>query len=857
MALAFFFWAAFLFASLVSYSHLDPSFNRVVSQGHQMHNLAGIVGSYVAGLLVDLFGVAAWSWPLLSLHLAVLCLTDRVSMAWWRWLGLCLVALTLMTWGAHPGFASWLRAGDVVGGGFFGSLLYGISQTLLRPLGAGLAWGFLFLGGLQLASGISWSAALKRLRSQAVDAASKHKERSERRERRNERAGTPEAERPAPRPAVIRPDAEQIEELPSVKAFKGRGMPPAPECGMPMVTPAPAGALAALLDRLPPEPEEDVDAAAAVPSAAALAARERSDVIGAAAGPREEPPASEPSLPADDDLFSFPGAAPASAGADPEWPTPVDIPEPLPEPEFAFDDGGAADAEAAGPVADDPAEDFAFDEAPAQPQAPPPARVPVCRKPPSLPGLNLLSPVPASAAVLDRERLKTMAQNLVACLADFGVKGEVVAIKPGPVVTMFEVKPAPGTKISRIAGLADDLALAMRALAVRIDAIPGSDVVGVEIPNETRETVYLREIFESDAFAKSAAKLTLALGKDIQGRPFATDLARMPHLLVAGATGAGKSVCLNTILLSFLYKARPDELKLLLIDPKRIELSVYSKLPHLVHPVVTEMPMAKSALEWAVAEMDRRYQAMALLGVRNIEGYNQKLPQADLKARPELAALAPMPYMVIIIDELADLMMTAGKEAEMSIVRLAQLARAAGIHLILATQRPSVDVVTGLIKANFPSRISFQVTSKHDSRTILDMVGSEKLLGRGDSLYKPSGGKVMRVHGAFVDEEEIERVVEHWRKQCPQDFAVDLEQWQSEQSEEAVEGEAGAMDSDPMYREAVEFVASQGKASISLLQRRFRIGFNRAARFIEQMELDGMLGPQEGAKPRAVIKGRE
>ena len=471
-----------------------------------------------------------------------------------------------------------------------------------------------------------------------------------------------------------------------------------------------------------------------------------------------------------------------------------------------------------------------------------------------LPALDYLAPVSDRESVVSDKDVKAKSESLSACLADFNIQGEIQSARPGPVVTMFEFKPAPGVKVSRIAGLSDDMALALKALAVRVEApIPGRDTVGVEIPNAKRATVHLRSIIESDAFTKSKSPLTLALGTDIHGTPQAADLAAMPHLLVAGATGAGKSVCLNTILLSLLFKAGPDKVKLLLVDPKRIELSVYADLPHLVHPVVTEMTMAKSALEWAVYEMDRRYEAMARLGVRNISGYNEKLLAMGTKRPEELADLEDMPFLVIIIDELADLMMTAGKEAEMSIVRLAQLARACGIHIILATQRPSVDVVTGLIKANFPTRISFQVTSKHDSRTILDTVGAEKLLGKGDMLYKPGGSVMRRMHGAFVSEGEIAQVVDFWKKQCPQDFQLDLSGWKTEGG--GGENGGGFNESDdPLFNEAVEFVMDQGKASISLIQRRFRIGFNKAARYIEQMERDGILGPQDGSKPREVLK---
>lgn len=481
-----------------------------------------------------------------------------------------------------------------------------------------------------------------------------------------------------------------------------------------------------------------------------------------------------------------------------------------------------------------------------------------------MPPLDLLTKPPVQdGPAVEPEVCRQQAESLITCLNDFGIQGEVQRVVPGPVVTMFEFKPAPGVKISRIVGLSVDMALAMKALAVRIEGpIPGKDTVGVEIPNAKRQTVHLRDILDTDDFRNSPSKLTLAVGKDIHGRPHVADLSKMPHLLVAGATGSGKSVCINGILLSILYKATPDEVKLLLVDPKRIELSVYNDLPHLVHPVVTETAVAKSALDWAVAEMDRRYEAMAVLGVRNIAGYNEKLATLGDNRPEDMAELTHMPYLVIIIDELADLMMTAAKEVEVSIVRLAQLARAAGIHLVLATQRPSVDVVTGLIKANFPTRIAFQVTSKHDSRTILDAVGAEYLLGRGDMLYKPNGGKTTRMHGAFVSDEETAAVVDFWKSKAAPNYALDFTEWQNPSESggggDMLGGDGGEdTASDPVYPQAVDFVMEQGKASISLIQRRFRIGFNRAARFIEQMERDGLLGPQEGSKPRSVLKGKD
>jgi S-DNA-T family DNA segregation ATPase FtsK/SpoIIIE len=456
-------------------------------------------------------------------------------------------------------------------------------------------------------------------------------------------------------------------------------------------------------------------------------------------------------------------------------------------------------------------------------------------------------PEPTPGAPPGREVLAAKGGRLMTCLSDFGINGELAAITPGPVISMFEIRPAPGIKVSRILSLSDDLAMALKATAVRIQApVPGSDTVGVEIPNDIRAIVSFRELLQDPGFAASGSPLSMALGKDTGGRPFVADLSSMPHLLVAGVTGAGKSVCLNSILLSFLYKCTPDDIRLLLVDPKRIELAVYADLPHLVHPVVTEVPMAKTALEWAVYEMETRYDSTARLGVRNISGFNTKLAEYGDAVPPGLEDLRPLPFLVIIIDELADLMMTAGKDIETCIVRLAQLARAAGIHLIVATQRPSVDVVTGLIKANFPCRISFQVTSTHDSRTILDTVGAEHLLGKGDMLFKPSGGKPQRLHGAFVSDEEVAAVAAYWKSRQTPDYAVDFEDWGNSDGSPAILPGAGPENGDNeegLYAEVTNFVREQGKVSISLIQRRFRIGFNKAARFVEQMEQDGIIQP--------------
>ena len=509
-------------------------------------------------------------------------------------------------------------------------------------------------------------------------------------------------------------------------------------------------------------------------------------------------------------------------------------------------------------------------EAEAAPAAPAP--VLPKRRELQLPPLELLSPLPEEdlASRPDELTLARQGNALITCLKNFNVNATLARITPGPVVTLFEVRPAPGVKATRITNLANDLAMSLKAVSVRMQApVPGTDTVGVEVPNEKRCTVHFREIVENENFRQAKSLLTVALGKDTGGRPVSADLAKMPHLLVAGATGAGKSVCLNAIILSLLYRARPDEVQMILVDPKRVELSMYADLPHLVHPVVTDMDLTKNALLWAIEEMNRRLSLFSKVKVRNITGYNDR--QARLRAEVEAGGPMPvdaetgepedlsnMPFLVIIVDELADLMMVKRKEVEGSIVRLAQLARAAGIHLIIATQRPSVDVVTGIIKANFPCRIAFKVTSGQDSRTIIDGAGAEKLLGMGDMLFKPNGGMIQRLHGAFVSDDEVSAVVEFWKKQQPPNYKVDFAEFGNDDAEDAEDfgqpaSRSNEIVDDPIYAEAVQFVLDNGKVSISLLQRRFRIGFNRAARFVEQMEKDGLLSQADGTRPRSVV----
>lgn len=458
----------------------------------------------------------------------------------------------------------------------------------------------------------------------------------------------------------------------------------------------------------------------------------------------------------------------------------------------------------------------------------------------NLPPIALLDEVEKREIKIDRETIQMNAGILEKKLKDYGIDGRVSEVKPGPVITMYEFEPAPGIKVSRISNLADDLAMALSAISIRIIApIPGKSVVGIEVPNKVRQTVFLREIIESEAFISSQSFLTMAIGKTISGEPFVADLTKMPHLLVAGSTGSGKSVSLNSMICSILFKATPVHVRFLMIDLKMLELSFYDGIPHLLLPVVTNPKNAKTSLRWLIDEMERRYSMMAEIGVRNIERYNSKM------AKQEQAVL---PYIVVVIDELADLFMVSPKEVEEYIARLAQMARASGIHLILATQRPSVDVLTGIIKANFPARIACKVTTKVDSRTILDTNGAESLLGYGDMLFmSPSMGRLQRLHGPFVSEGEIKRIVEFFKKQGSPVY-------QNEILEEKEEANGDDDIDDEKYREAVEFVMEKGEASISMIQRRFRIGYNRAARIIEKMERDEIVGPSDGVKPREVLK---
>jgi len=467
----------------------------------------------------------------------------------------------------------------------------------------------------------------------------------------------------------------------------------------------------------------------------------------------------------------------------------------------------------------------------------------------ALPPLALLD-APKTERKIDERELMESARLLEEKCREFSVEGSVVQIHPGPVVTTFEFKPNAGVKYSKIISLEDDLCLAMQAESVLIDRIPGKSTVGIQIPNRNREAISLRELLESDTYRRSTSKLTLALGKTIHGEPFVADLTTMPHLLIAGSTGAGKSVGINGMLTSILYRATPDDVRMIMIDPKRLELGMYDDIPHLLTPVVVDPKQAANALRWAVHEMEERYKTLAAEGVRNIEQYNRNIQQAiaDKRTPPNGEPFKPLPFIVVVIDELADLMMVASNEVEESIARLAQMARAVGIHLILATQRPSVDVITGLIKANLPSRISFRVSSKIDSRTILDGNGAEQLLGKGDMLFlPPATSRYIRLHGPYISEQESARLASYLRKQGRPTYDETIT------AEEKTAADAVDMEKDDLYDEAARIVVQSGQASISYLQRRLRIGFSRAARLVDMMEMEGLVSPAAGGKPREVL----
>ena len=926
LGLLFLFCGLLMLLSLWSYHVGDPTFNQAVSiQASSVQNAAGLFGAYLAGFLVDSFGLGSFLWVVFFLSVGAGLVSRWIVLKWYRWIGyLLLFACALVTATSFN-----IEMHGIQGGGLLGKWLSAFSLIFFSPSGSLLLWLFVFLIAMELAFSISWLTLGSRLiawlfkkipsfgttfdlpvpripdslrRMGSLAGKIRRAPRDSERPRPVLDIVLGKKEESAPAALELKLDDSAQEKAPSPHAGEENlnefmRLVERPEAVTPEKTPdtptpsfrsepvqASVRPEAAPAAQNEPEANDfilELDDPVEIPASAPA-----SDVSVAAPEEKAPQPVEEEKTPVEPEEIeelqpsALAALSASAASATEDYPAVVvstQVEKPMPRVETPQEesfvpqkDEGYASVDTAVAGAMALQKELA---AVPEPAAPAPAPVLPRRKILPLPPMDLLSPLPEEdlASRPDELTLARQGNALITCLKNFNVHATLARITPGPVVTMFEVRPAPGVKATRITNLANDLAMSLKAVSVRMQApVPGTDTVGVEVPNEKRATVHFREIVENENFRQAKSLLTIALGKDTGGRPVSADLAKMPHLLVAGATGAGKSVCLNAIILSLLYRARPDEVQMILVDPKRVELSMYADLPHLVHPVVTDMDLTKNALLWAIDEMNRRLSLFSKVKVRNITGYNER--QARLRAEVENGGSMPidaetgepedlsnMPFLVIIVDELSDLMMVKRKEVEGSIVRLAQLARAAGIHLIIATQRPSVDVVTGIIKANFPCRIAFKVTSGQDSRTILDGAGAEKLLGMGDMLYKPNGGMIQRLHGAFVSDEEVSAVVEYWKRQQPPNYKIDFAEFGNDDNDDATE-EFGQQASrgndivdDPIYAEAIQFVLENGKVSISLLQRRFRIGFNRAARFVEQMEKDGLLSQADGTRPRSVV----
>ncbi len=869
------FWTLLILLSLFTYDPADPSLNHAVSGDPAIVNKAGLFGAYTAGLLNDIFGSASFFLPLALGGVGVSFISRGFHITWIRWIGFTLLSLCLLAV-----CASWdIPVGDLRGGGVAGWGLTHYLTLFLSPFGSTLLWILAFLVGMQMCFGLSWKKVCQeagnRCSSMAADYAKHH---------------PASGKKGASAPSAGDSDLEADEDMD--RRYEGRSRPFAlvRQTGLAALSLMSRAASALGNIRSAREPMPDVDTAPSdqAPAAGKKAARrpgrkglriDDEDIPFAADDggvPMDRSFAEEYAKLHPESAFSpgdgedeEAGAAPAKAAVRlSAEPAPVPVPEPEPEPEAEPEEdmqpvlqpAPAAEPEPVSFPKTEPEPRTLFEAAGVEPPAkkPEPAKQQAKPKRYKFPPLELLrQPQPSAAA--NTEDIAERGQALMGCLRDFNIQAELVHATPGPVVTTYMVRPARGVSVRVFNRHADDIARSLMAVSVFVQApVPGTDTVGIVIPNHNREIVNFREIASTETFREASRKMALPLivGKDTTGRPYIADLAKMPHLLVAGATGQGKSVCLNAMLTSLLLEKTPDELKLLLVDPKRVEMGMYEDESHLVHPVVKEVQDAKNALNWAVHEMDERYTRMSRLNTKNITGYNQRLASLQGKLPPDLADLEPMPYIAIVIDELADLMLQCRKDVEPCIIRLAQLARACGIHMIIATQRPSVDVVTGLIKANFPCRICFRVSSRQDSMTTLGTSGAEKLLGNGDMFYNPNGGQLTRLHGPFLRDEEVQAVVDYWKKQAKPEYGVDFSTWGMDEAGDGSLSGSGRQidDSDPLYREILSFIQEQGHVSTSLLQRRFNIGFNKAARYMDQLDRDGLVGPAPGAgKPRPVI----
>ncbi|UWZ83965.1 DNA translocase FtsK [Occallatibacter riparius] len=841
--------------SLATYHATDPSLNTSSDPAipATIHNWIGPIGAYTGDLLLQIFGFTAFFLPILLATIAWGWMRSRYAgAAWLRGTGAFLSFLFVpAVFALLPWHWNWLHIVPIEG--VIGRLIAGLLVTWLNIQGAWLVAGVLAAAGVYFALSINFRALFQSVEDRWIGLQSLHDRwRNWREDRAERRAEAQWAE------------DEQNNPGPSQRFFTGAADQADAEVRQP-------SRLAALFGRRGKQAEIDpVDDIPAFRRVAEASAPPTRSAPQAPASPQRVP---EPPIPIESRRTTWDRtaeAAPATA-AHPAAPEPAPM---RPIPVEARPEASSARAEASLPAS----AQARLEVRPEPVRTPPPAPAPaptaaeiavheradaeikhatVAPKNVAgfkLPPSTLLTPGGGPSAVREDE-LREEAKVLVEKCGEFDVRGQVVQINPGPMVTTYEFKPEAGVKYSRVTGLADDLCLAMRAESILIERMAGKSTVGIQVPNHERETIHLRDVLESETFAKAKSRLTLAMGKDINGRIVTADLASMPHVLIAGSTGSGKSVAINAMIMSLLFRTTPQQVRLILVDPKRVELGMYEGIPHLFTPIITEPKLAANALRNAVREMERRLKLLASRSVRNIDQYNKLFEGVTGSLFDDGEPEEPLPYIVVIIDELADLMMLDRANVEESITRLAQMARAVGIHLVLATQRPSVDVITGLIKANVPTRISFRLSTKVDSRTILDTNGAEALLGRGDMLFLPPGtSRLMRLHAPYVSEKETAAIVKFWKDQGTAEYAEGfLESPKDERT--AVEGSSGDEDeNDPMFDDAVRLVFEFGKASTSLLQRRLRIGYGRAAHLIDLMERDGLVGPADGSRPRELLK---
>ncbi|GEM_PF-45509 len=894
--------AVMLFLSLITYSPKDATFNTASSQ-QGTANLIGVVGANLSNLFLEIFGLAAFTIPVLLLYIAwQQWRTEHYGINKRRAIGATLFLLTFAGFLAlFPKLNLTTLEHAATNGGMLGYWLEGALASALNLIGAAIVLTFALAMTVLLTLEISVTGLVARLRgageARAADgetsgvltqlrdwwaerAARRQAEAEEQRLRRAEEQRRREAE-DLERQREMEIQQRLLEEkrkhkVEEAKRLKEESLPPMSEPVIVKRANREAEAQRNLSpESAPPNAQEAAAETSAEPrkmaaSATSSAPASRND----SALPQGEEPATEPLPPvAGKDEAAL--LSPEDEAADDDFPPAKPSPrnqaaEALRAYKARAEESKNGNGNSRKSVTGDPTLDPEVAEmtrtayidrtiTPLDPDEPISRDVAKPRKAMAKPSptnyalpSTVLLEIPIGPHEQAEEELRERAVTLAEKCKEFSVTGQIHRINPGPVVTTFEFKPDPGIKYSRVVGLAEDLCLALKAESIRIDRIPGKSTVGIEVPNLHREKILLREVIESPKFKNSASKLTIALGKTINGDEYIADLARMPHLLIAGATGAGKSVTMNALICSILYKASPEEVKFIMVDPKRVELGLYENIPHLLTPIVTDPKRAANALKWAVNEMENRYKELAKYGVRNIEQYNHQVN--DLRQSPfaeeNPATPKPLPYIVIAIDELADLMMVARSEVETSIARLAQMARAVGIHLVLATQRPSVDIITGVIKANIPSRMSFRVSSKVDSRTIIDANGAEALLGQGDMLFLPPGtSRLVRVHGSFVNENEVNKIAEYVKEQARPAFNDSVTM--SEQEAEGLSGDVG--ERDELYEKALAEVIELGRASTSVLQRRLQIGYGRAAKILDMMEREGFIGPADGARPRKVL----